>query len=174
MRLDEINAVSCGGQRGVSDTFASSLWALNTLFSLARVGVQGVNIHTVPKTINEVIGAQLVNGRWQAVVHPEYYGLMMFAQAAPAGARMLRVSWGSASRVQAWATRAPDGHVRVVLINRQSSRQTVKVRIQSAERAGHARAAAGSRPAGQDRADHRRPELRLGFHHRDAGRSCTV
>ncbi len=131
VRLDEINAVSCGGQRGVSDTFASSLWALNTLFALARVGVSGVNIHTVPGTINEVIGAQRVNGHWQAAVHPEYYGMMMFAQAAPAGARLLRVSWRAASRVQAWATRAPDGRVRVVLINRQSSRQTVRVRMAS-------------------------------------------
>jgi len=131
LRIDEINAVSCGGQRGVSDAFASSLWALNTLFELARIGVQGVNVHTVPGTINEIIGAQLVNGHWQADVHPEYYGMMMFAQAAPAGARLLKVTWGGGTQVQAWATKAPDGRVRVVLINRQSGRQTVDVKIPS-------------------------------------------
>ena len=52
-----MNAVSCGGVRGVSDTFASALWALDTLFEFSRVGVDGVNFHTVPNTINELISA---------------------------------------------------------------------------------------------------------------------
>ena len=33
-RLDELNSASCAG-RGVSDTFASALWVLDTLFNLA-------------------------------------------------------------------------------------------------------------------------------------------
>ena len=36
LRVDELGSVNCGGTRGVSDTFASSLWALDTLFQLAR------------------------------------------------------------------------------------------------------------------------------------------
>ena len=48
-RVDEINGVSCGGQRGVSDAFSSALWALDTLFELAKIGVRGVNIQTVPE-----------------------------------------------------------------------------------------------------------------------------
>ncbi|MGH2867868.1 MAG: hypothetical protein ACRDNK_09920, partial [Solirubrobacteraceae bacterium] len=47
-RVDEINGVSCGGQRGVSDTFGAALWSLDALFELARAGVGGVNFHTVP------------------------------------------------------------------------------------------------------------------------------
>src|SRR5262249_47948062 len=49
VRLDEVNSVNCGGTRGVSDTFASALWSLDTLFQLARVGVSGVNFHTFPR-----------------------------------------------------------------------------------------------------------------------------
>jgi hypothetical protein len=131
LRVDEINAVSCGGVRGVSDAFASALWVLNTLFELARTGVDGVNVHTVPNTINELIGSSQVDGHWQDKVHPEYYGMMMFAQAAPAGSRLLQVSGSVSPAVETWATRAPDGHIRVVLINRSTSSRTVTVRIPS-------------------------------------------
>jgi hypothetical protein len=131
LRVDEMNAVTCGGQLGVSNVFASSLWSLDTLFAMARAGIAGVNIHTVPGTINEVLGANQAGGKWQAVVHPEYYGLMMFAQAAPAGSRLLRITGTGTSGLKAWATRAPDGHVRVVLINRGSRPRTAVVRIPS-------------------------------------------
>jgi hypothetical protein len=131
LRIDEMNAVSCGGQRGISDIFGSALWALDALFELARVGVGGVNFDTVPGTINELVGSHQVAGSWQAEVHPEYYGLMMFAQAAPPGSRLLALSWTPPAGIRAWATRAPDGHVRVVLINRQSGQQTVHVQIPS-------------------------------------------
>jgi hypothetical protein len=116
LRIDELNAVSCGGQRGVSDTFASALWALDALFEMARVGVSGVNFHTVPRTINELISSDFARGRWSSYVHPQYYGMMMFAQAAPAGGRLLRVS-GASGALRAWAVRAPAGALRVVVIN---------------------------------------------------------
>ena len=48
LRIDEINTDSCGAAPGVSNAFASALWALDTLFEMARVGVDGVNIHTYP------------------------------------------------------------------------------------------------------------------------------
>jgi hypothetical protein len=50
-----------------------------------------VNFHTVPRTINELIGSQFSKGRWHSYVHPQYYGMMMFAQGAPAGSRLLRI-----------------------------------------------------------------------------------
>ncbi len=48
-RVDEMNSVSGGGRTGISDTFASALWVLDTLFNMAAVGVNGVNIHTLPE-----------------------------------------------------------------------------------------------------------------------------
>ncbi len=129
LRIDEMNAISCGGQLGVSDTFGSALWAIKALFAMARAGVAGVNIHTVPGTINEIFGTAQLRGVWQSVIHPEYYGLMMFAQAAPAGARLLRIAGAGGRSLQAWATRSTDGHVRVMLINSQARSQTVDVRI---------------------------------------------
>src|ERR1700694_3840811 len=54
LRIDEMNSVTCGGQHGLSDTYASALWAVDALYEMARVGVDGVNIHTAPNGINQV------------------------------------------------------------------------------------------------------------------------
>jgi hypothetical protein len=135
VRVDEFNSVSCSGKRGVSDTFASALWALDATFAMARAGVDGVNIHTFPGAIYQPFRLRYQDGAWQAGIRPEYYGLMMFAQAAPPGARLLKVS-GSASGVRPWATRAPDGVVHVVLVNDAlHGTRSVAVRIPTTGRA---------------------------------------
>ncbi len=82
-RPDELNSVSCGGARGVSDTFTSALWIVDTLFNLAAVGVDGVNIHTFEQAISAPFAFRHSGGHWQAQVKPMYYGLLMFARAAP-------------------------------------------------------------------------------------------
>jgi hypothetical protein len=129
-RVDEINGVSCGGQRGVSDTFGSALWSLDALFELVRAGVAGVNFHTVPGTINEILGPSFSRGQWRIRVHPEYYGLVMFAQAAPAGARLLRISGTPTVGVKTWATLASDRTLRVTLINKHLRRsETVRLHL---------------------------------------------
>jgi hypothetical protein len=133
LRIDEMNTVSCGGAPGISDAFVSSLWALDAMFQMARVGVDGVNLHTYPVAPYALFSFTQRDGQWHGVVAPEYYGLEMFAQAAPPGARLLRVS-GSLGNVKAWATRAPDGTVHVVLINEDTARsRTIAVRIPGAD-----------------------------------------
>jgi hypothetical protein len=127
LRIDEMNTVSCGGNAGVSGTFASALWALDTLFGMARAGVDGVNIDSHPGAQEALFSFQRVRGRWAASVGPEYYGLMMFAQAAPPGSRLLVTSAKNAAGIQAWATRGTDGHIRIVLINRGSRARVVRV-----------------------------------------------
>ncbi len=134
LRVDEMNGVSCGGERGVSNTFGSALWALDTLFSMQRVGVDGVNLHTQPGEVNELFSAERgKSGAWQSFVHPQYYGMMMFAQAAPAGAQLLRITGTTASQLRAWATRSADGHIRVVLIDKYLAQPAnIKLRIPGA------------------------------------------
>jgi hypothetical protein len=126
LRIDEMNSVSCGNEPQVGFSFASALWALDALFAMARVGVDGVNIHTYPGSTSGLFNLTRRESIWQASVEPEYYGLMMFAQAAPLGSRLLRVSGAGALR--AWATRARNGQIRLVLINpRASATETVAV-----------------------------------------------
>ena len=128
-RVDEINSASCGGLRGVSNTFASALWALDALFGLAADGVDGVNFHTRSFTQNKLFALREQRGRWVASVSPEYYGIELFARAAPPGARLLRTVCQAGIRCR--ATLGRDGRLRVVLINDSLLRapRTVVVRV---------------------------------------------
>jgi hypothetical protein len=121
-RVDEMNSVACGGKQGVSNTFASALWALDSLFAMAQAGVSGVNVHTFPGASYELFNFRRVNGHWSAIVRPEYYGLLMFARAAPPRSRLLRLRTAGSTAVRTWSTRAPDGTIRLVLINDDVSR----------------------------------------------------
>jgi Glycosyl hydrolase family 79 C-terminal beta domain len=116
-RIDEMNSVACGGKAGVSDTFASALWALDALFAVARSGADGVNVHTFPGARYGLFTFHRTGAGWSAFVRPEYYGLLMFAQAAPAGSRLLSVTRSGVPDVRAWATRGAGGRIRLVLIN---------------------------------------------------------
>jgi hypothetical protein len=127
LRIDEFNTVSCGADTAVSRTFASALWALDALFEMARIGVDGVNIHTFPGAGYALFDFSRVNGKWRAAVAPEYYGLLMFTQAAPPGSQLLRVAGVHTGPAKIWATRASDGQIRVVLINKDASHQLVAV-----------------------------------------------
>ncbi len=121
LRIAEMNSASCEGKAGVSDSFASALWALDTMFNFASRGVEGVNFHMLPGSHYELFTvSQTPQGAWQAFVHPEYYGLMMFAQAFPPGARLLPVT-APAGPVKVWATEAADGSVRIVGINQDAT-----------------------------------------------------
>lgn len=117
VRVDEFNSVSCSGKTGVSDTFASALWALDATFQMARVGVDGVNIHTFPGGAYQPFKLRHVRGGWVGSVEPAYYGLMMFAQATPPGSRLLTLSGSPGAQIRVWATGTPDRTIRVVLIN---------------------------------------------------------
>jgi hypothetical protein len=129
LRIDELNSVSCGADPSVSKTFASALWVLNTLFEMARVGVHGVNIHTFPGAGYELFALRHLDGRWRATVAPEYYGLLLFARAAPAGSSLLRVDGAAAGDVRTWATRAADGTTRITMVNAGAQARRVTVEI---------------------------------------------
>ncbi|MGA2928825.1 MAG: glycosyl hydrolase family 79 C-terminal domain-containing protein [Solirubrobacteraceae bacterium] len=128
LRIDEMNTISCGTDDAVAKSFATALWAVDALFEMARVGVDGVNIHSYPGATYELFTFTGPRGGWRAVVEPEYYGLMMFAQAAPPGSRLLAVSTPGSGQLHAWATMATNGTVRVVAINDGARARTVAVR----------------------------------------------
>jgi hypothetical protein len=124
LRVDELNSVACRGKQGISDTFASSLWVTDALFSLLHAGVDGVNMHTLPRSSYELFEFSHAGGRWGSWVRPVYYGLQLFAQAAPPGSRLLKLPrlGGGSSVLSAWATRAADRIDRLVLIDKDPSR----------------------------------------------------
>jgi hypothetical protein len=132
LRIDEINAISCGWKPEVGYSFASALWALDTLFEMANVGIDGVNIHTYPPTTDELWQFNYGHGRWHGQVEPEYYGMLMFAHAAPAGSSLVKATGPFGREVHVWATRAPNGSLRVLLINDLTHARTFALRIRGA------------------------------------------
>jgi hypothetical protein len=135
LRVDEMNSVACSGIKGVSNTFASALWALDTLFNMASVGVDGVNFHTLPRAGYELFTFKRVKGKWEAFVHPEYYGMLMFGQAAPPGSKLLPTTAPSGP-VKVWATRSSNGQIHVVVINKSlTTGENVQVTVPGASTA---------------------------------------
>ncbi len=128
LRVDELNGITCGGKAGLSNTFGEALWALNVLPALWKAGVQGVNYQTVDGLLNQVITARHSASGWRVSVEPVYYGLLAFAEAAPAGSHLLRISSPGVAHVYRFAVRAPDGTERVVLTNVGAASRTVDVR----------------------------------------------
>jgi hypothetical protein len=115
--VDELGTDSCGGLDRVDETLASALWAVDALFSLDRAGVDGVALHTIPGLANGLFDLRERHGRWRAEIHPLYEGALLFADAAPAGSRLLPVTGADPATLRTWATIAPDHLVRVVLVN---------------------------------------------------------
>ncbi|MEO6859695.1 MAG: glycosyl hydrolase family 79 C-terminal domain-containing protein, partial [Solirubrobacteraceae bacterium] len=124
-RADELNSVSCGGARRVSDTFAAALWALDTLFNMDRKQVDGVNVHTFQSAIYAPFAFTHHHGRWRAQVRPMYYGLLLFTRAAPPGSKLLPTLHRGPSSLRIWTTRGPGGRERVLVINDSPRRSLV-------------------------------------------------
>jgi hypothetical protein len=128
-RLTEMNSVTCGGLRGVSDTFATALWAPDTLFEVLRAGVDGVNIHIRATTIN----APFLLTRRGMVARPLMYGLLLFTRTLGPGARLMRLTLHADghARLKAWAVRLRGRIVHVLLINKGVRAARVFVRLPS-------------------------------------------
>jgi Glycosyl hydrolase family 79 C-terminal beta domain len=129
VRIDEVNTISCGRAPSVDESFASALWVLHVLLAFARTGADGVDIHTYAGSPYALFKFHHHDGRWRAVVYPEYYGMLMFARAAPPGSRLLAIGGAQRAGVGAWATRTANGSVRVVLINSHRRARTLAVRV---------------------------------------------
>ncbi len=136
LRVDEINGITCGGKAGLSNSFGEALWALNVLPALWQAGVQGVNFQAIYGDFNQMIHSDRTASGWTVSVEPEYYGLLTFAEATPAGSRLLRISNPGLAHFYQFAVRAPDGSQRVVLTNVGSVARTIGVAASGARGSG--------------------------------------
>jgi Glycosyl hydrolase family 79 C-terminal beta domain len=125
LRLTELNSVNCGGRPGVSDAFATALWAPDALFALLRAGVDGVNLHVRADAVNApfALTADGLDAR------PLLYGLILFARALGPQARLVKVTTHYARFVDlsVWGVRVGPGTLHVVLID--TSRRSVRVTL---------------------------------------------
>lgn len=122
-RLTEVNSCYKGGKPGVSDTFASALWAAELMLQMAIAGVVGVNFHGggfAPYT--PLAG----NTRTGISARPEYYGILFGSRAAgysPLEAKLRDNT--QAPGVSAYAGRSPDGAAYLAIFNRSPSQGAV-------------------------------------------------
>ena len=129
VRVTEFNSVTCGGLPGVSNTFATALWAPEALFSLLRVGVRAADLHVRAFSINSPF--RFHHG--SVDVRPLFYGLCLFSRMLAPGARLLtarvtpRRGSPAALRLTAWAVRDSAGTLRVLLLN--TSRRPIQTRL---------------------------------------------
>ena len=121
-RLAECNSVSNGGRTGVSDTFVSALWATDFLFSIAARGADGINFHCnlKPGSYSPVSYSKTEGGY---VVHPLYYAMLTFKEAGRG--RVLPTTMKSAANLTAHATLGADGKLRVLLTNKDLTKNVI-------------------------------------------------
>jgi hypothetical protein len=115
LRMSETNSASCGGIKGVSNSFASALWAVGYLLTGAEHGASGMNFHGSMTSHCNAYSPLCRAGAGHYTVRPVYYGLL-FTHLLGTG-RVLPVTVSSAANLAAYAVRTPGGRVRVVIEN---------------------------------------------------------
>jgi len=126
-RINEINTFWGGGIEGISNTYQSSLWAIDVMFNHLKYGVDGVNwnddnaayqfaTYTAPKNNAEGIAEYAITQ-----VNPVYYGLLVFSQMANNGGKVLPVATTTSANVTAWATVDNSSTVHAIVINKDEN-----------------------------------------------------
>lgn len=133
LRMDETNNVSCRGQPGVSNVFASALWAVDYVARAMASGIAGLNFHDLiaePLSYSPLAAddaQELASGALHA--NPEWYALLLAQRLLgdrPVQARVV----GGDRTLTAGAFLAPNGSVHLVLVDfAQSGAQRLHVRL---------------------------------------------
>lgn len=115
-RINETNSCYHVGIDGVSNVFASALWTVDYLFTLATFGASGVNFHGGTQYFApiETSASDLSRAR------PMYYGMLMFHTCSRGSLIPVNVISGPQLEVSAYATLSTEGSVAVAIINREA------------------------------------------------------
>ncbi|MEO8853699.1 MAG: hypothetical protein ABI359_07970 [Ginsengibacter sp.] len=125
LRVAECNSIYGGGKSGVSNSFGSSLWAIDYMWKLAYSGCQGFNFHGGGNGPYSPIGE--TDGSFFA--KPEYYSMLFFKDGS--NGNVLPVSLNTSGlNVSAYACKGSDGNIYVSIVNKETN-TPVAVSIQS-------------------------------------------
>jgi hypothetical protein len=124
-RIDELNSCYNGGAKDSSDTYASTLWALDCIHWWAAHHILGMNFHT-----GEAVGRDGGFGaaNYAAFVHepdgngfamrPQAYAYLAFTQGAHGWSLPVKTDTAPGFNFDAYAYRDTDGSYYVTLINK--------------------------------------------------------
>ncbi|HZL37978.1 MAG TPA: glycosyl hydrolase family 79 C-terminal domain-containing protein [Tepidisphaeraceae bacterium] len=128
-RFCEVNSCFGGGKAGVSDTFASALWVLDLMWTLASHNCAGVNIETGVNQLGRISDYSPIypTGPNAYTARPIYYGMLAFARGCQGKRIGCDLDTGGLN-LKAYAAVGEGGTTRLTLINKELSRHA-KVRI---------------------------------------------
>jgi hypothetical protein len=113
--IDETNSAVCWGALGTSNVYASALWSLDYTLLLAQTGLASVNFQGRIAGCAEYSPLCTVGHSSHLVARPDFYGLLAAQQVVPGA--FLKLADPDLSRLRAYAVRAPDGSLSIVLDN---------------------------------------------------------
>lgn len=138
-RTDESNSDAGGGVHGVSDVYASALWAMDYALATAAQGA-GINFHGFlgvcgHPTVNgkndyytPVCAANDANEKAKVMTAgPEFYGLWLAGRLGPG--QFLPAPVAGANNLVAYAVKGSDGATRVALIEKSATGGKLSVSV---------------------------------------------
>jgi uncharacterized protein (TIGR03437 family) len=115
-RMAETNSCYNGGETGVSNVFASALWGVDYMFTLAGRNSAGVNFHGGGTGTYTPIAVTTT----QATARPLYYALLLFRAAARGRVVPVTVSTNGVN-LTAYGALDDDGTLRLTVINKDTT-----------------------------------------------------
>jgi hypothetical protein len=123
-RMDEAGSVSCGGTAGISNTFASALWATGYITETLSAGASGINFQGNPANcrgyspVCAAGAAGLQSGSLTA--QPDWYALLLMRGLAGERPLGTSVTAPNGSNLLVHALRAPGGTLTFVIVDYQA------------------------------------------------------
>jgi hypothetical protein len=118
-RVAECNSVYDGGKKGVSNTFASALWGLDFMYTLAQMGVAGVNFHGGTGGYYSPI----LLSKTGPEPEPLFYGMLCFTLGCQG--RFLPISLSTPGGIDpfvtAYAVLTDDGSIAITVVNKDQT-----------------------------------------------------
>jgi hypothetical protein len=124
LRIDEANTVSCGGVAGISNTFASALWATGYLAQAMDAGTVGVNLQGNPTNCvgYTPLCAPSANAlaRGELRAQPEWYALLLMRSLIDYRPLPTSISAEGSPNLVAAGFSGPGHSLKIVLCNNQA------------------------------------------------------
>lgn len=102
--VGEGNSASCGGKEGISNTYTSTLWAMDSMLYAASSGLTRWNFHGCPGGAYTPIALDPQSGN--AIARPLFYAMLSFAFANQFNSMVVQAKvWNTTNQqIRLWAT----------------------------------------------------------------------
>jgi hypothetical protein len=121
-RMAEGNSCYNGGKPGLSDVFASALWAGDYMLQLAQAGYAGVNLHGGGLGVYTPIASDTAGN---STARPDYYGMLMAQQFA--GATMVECELQASGRNVTSYAAVRGKELLLAVFNKSSDKLTLRL-----------------------------------------------